>query len=129
MEWSYEDELWFQGASPPPVGNTLGSWGVSCKEANTSATPRGQTLVGAGSTFTSVLFNHWFDEYQKQHPEVVINYRAVGSGEGVRRFIGKGVNPEEFVDFGASDAAMQDDEIPEVKDGVTGSASRGWIFT
>jgi phosphate transport system substrate-binding protein len=36
---------------------------------------------------------------------------VVGSGEGVRRFIGKNVKDEDKIDFGASDAAMRDDEI------------------
>ena len=35
----------------------------------------------------------------------------VGSGEGVRRFIGKNVTDEDKVDFGASDSAMSDAEI------------------
>jgi phosphate transport system substrate-binding protein len=38
-------------------------------------------------------------------------YAAVGSDEGVRRFIGKHISTEEKVDFGASDAAMSDAEI------------------
>jgi phosphate transport system substrate-binding protein len=56
--------------------------------------------------------------YQNGHPETVITYDAVGSGEGIRRFVGKNVKKEEKVDFGASDAAMTDQEISEVSKGV-----------
>src|SRR5208283_3250724 len=38
----------------------------------------------------------------------------VGSGEGVRRFIGEGVADDQKVDFGASDAAMSDAELARV---------------
>jgi len=40
----------------------------------------------------------------------------VGSGEGIRRFIGKHVAAEERVDFGASDAAMSDADIARSDD-------------
>ena len=43
--------------------------------------------------------------------KIVIKYAVVGSGEGVRRFIGKNIAEDEKVDFGASDAAMSDAEI------------------
>ena len=42
------------------------------------------------------------------HPDRVIAYDAVGSGEGIRRFIDADRVREEKVDFGASDAALQD---------------------
>src|ERR1019366_7171626 len=51
-------------------------------------------------------------EYNKLHPEVQINYQALGSGAGVKQF------QQGLVTFGASDAAMTDDEIKAVKDGV-----------
>src|SRR5262249_51981753 len=43
---------------------------------------------------------------------------AVGSGEGTRRFIGQNVKPEEQVDFGASDAAMTDQDMARVANGA-----------
>ena len=68
-------------------------------------------LTGAGATFPSVLYNRWFAVYHDSHPKIIIKYAAVGSGEGIRRFIGKNIADEERVDFGASDAAMSDAEI------------------
>jgi phosphate transport system substrate-binding protein len=80
--------------------------------------PGGMLLQGAGATFPSVLYDKWFAQYRKDHPDSVITYDPVGSGEGVRRFIGSGVKDEERVDFGASDAAMRDDEIEKVPSGA-----------
>ena len=75
-------------------------------------------LAGAGSTFDSLLFKSWFTTYRQENPASYITYDVVGSGEGVRRFIGKNVKDEDKVDFGASDAAMRDDEIALVDQGV-----------
>src|ERR1043166_4913269 len=68
-------------------------------------------LRGAGATFPAPLYKKWLEEYQKQHPEVQLSYKAVGSGEGTKQFMA-GV-----VDFGASDAAMSDEEMGEVARG------------
>jgi phosphate transport system substrate-binding protein len=54
----------------------------------------------------------WREKYQDQHPGVAIEYRAVGSGEGAKQFLAGNV------DFGASDAALTDDEIAFAKDGA-----------
>ena len=78
----------------------------------------GLLLQGAGATFPSLLYKTWFSSYQKEHPASVITYEAVGSGEGIRRFIRSHVKEEEQVDFGASDAAMRDDEIAKVTGGA-----------
>jgi len=80
-------------------------------EAQATPPPGGVLLTGAGATFPSVLYNRWFSVYHDSHPNTLIKYAAVGSGEGVRRFIGKNIPDEERVDFGASDAAMSDAEI------------------
>jgi phosphate transport system substrate-binding protein len=80
--------------------------------------PGGVLLEGAGATFPSPLYNKWFAAYQQANPKTVITYDAVGSGEGIRRFMGRNVKEEEKVDFGASDAAMQDGDIAQVPSGV-----------
>jgi len=78
----------------------------------------GVLLKGAGATFPSLLYRKWFAEYHNSHPDTVISYEAVGSGEGIRRFIGKNVKEDDKVDFGGSDAAMKDEEIAQVPGGV-----------
>ena len=69
-------------------------------------------INGAGATFPEPLYQEWIDRYQEDHPDVALRYQGVGSGEGIRRFIA------EEIDFGASDAAMNDAEITRVARGV-----------
>jgi phosphate transport system substrate-binding protein len=71
------------------------------------------TIRGAGATFPEPLYQKWIERYRQEHSEVVFHYEGVGSGEGIKRFI------EAQVDFGASDAAMKDEEIARVENGVT----------
>src|SRR5882724_4297102 len=77
----------------------------------TVSTYAGQ-LSGAGATFPAPLYQRWAVEYNKLHPKVQVNYQSVGSGAGVKQFA------QGTVDFGASDAAMSDEEIAKVKQGV-----------
>ena len=70
------------------------------------------TLQGTGATFPAPLYQKWFTEYNKDHPNVQINYQALGSGAGIKQF------QQHLVDFGASDAAMTDAEMAPVKGGV-----------
>jgi phosphate transport system substrate-binding protein len=69
-------------------------------------------LHGAGATFPAPLYKKWLEEYQKIRPAVQISYDVIGSGEGTRQFVAGAV------DFGASDAAMRDEQIAAVERGV-----------
>jgi len=80
--------------------------------------PGSVLLTGAGSSFDAVLFNRWFTVYHNSHPNIFIKYASVGSGEGVRRFIGKDVPDEQKIDFGASDSAMSDAELAQANNDV-----------
>jgi phosphate transport system substrate-binding protein len=80
--------------------------------------PGGVLLQGAGATFPSPLYEEWFRRFHHDRPMSVIAYEAVGSGEGIRRFIGREVADLERVDFAASDAALRDDEIAMVPSGA-----------
>ncbi len=86
--------------------------------AEVKAPAGGLLLKGAGATFPSLLYQRWFTIYQGSHRGAAIGYDAVGSGEGIRRFMGANVKPEETVDFGASDAAMSDEQMAHVPAGV-----------
>jgi phosphate transport system substrate-binding protein len=79
-----------------------------------SCLPGGQTITlqGSGATFPAPLYKRWFLEYYRAHSDVAVSYQAIGSGAGIRQFT------EGIVDFGASDAAMSDEEIQKVKAGV-----------
>jgi phosphate transport system substrate-binding protein len=69
-------------------------------------------LNGAGATFPSPIYSKWFDVYNKQKPNIQINYQSVGSGAGIRQVISG------TVDFGASDVTMTDDQLSQAKGGV-----------
>jgi phosphate transport system substrate-binding protein len=84
---------------------------ISCGGGSAAATEVAD-LHGAGATFPYPLYDKWFKEYVVAHPTVRIDYQQVGSGAGVTQFTNK------TVDFGASDAAMTDDEISKVDRGV-----------
>ncbi len=85
---------------------------AGCSSKKEEAPPDTITIKGAGSTFDAPLFRKWFEQYHQEHANVVVDYDAVGSGEGTKRFI------EDKVDFGASDAALTDEEIASVKRGA-----------
>jgi phosphate transport system substrate-binding protein len=70
-----------------------------------------QSLSGAGATFPAPLYQRYFSDYQKQ-TGVTVNYNAVGSGAGIRQFIGG------TVDFGASDVAPSSSEKSQMKNGL-----------
>ena len=69
-------------------------------------------LTGSGASFPAPLYGQWFKDYSKAHSDVTVDYQAKGSGAGIRDLINK------TVDFAASDAAMTDEEMAQVKDGV-----------
>src|SRR4051794_33654958 len=66
-------------------------------------------LNGAGATFPNPIYQKWFSEYHKAHPDVQINYQSLGSGAGIKQVI------EGTVDFGASDGPMNDQQLSEYK--------------
>lgn len=63
-------------------------------------------LTGAGATFPYPLYSKMFSGYYKK-TGVKINYQAIGSGGGIRQLIAK------TVDFGASDAYVDDEGLKE----------------
>src|SRR5947209_1819901 len=69
-------------------------------------------LQGAGATFPAPIYQRWIAEFQKNHPDVRIDYQAIGSGGGI-----KGIT-ERTVDFGASDAPMTKKELDKAGNDV-----------
>jgi phosphate transport system substrate-binding protein len=78
----------------------------------TSTTTGKVRLEGAGATFPALLYKKWITLYTAQNPQIVIDYKDVGSGEGVKRFLARSV------DFGASDGALTDEQIAAVAGGA-----------
>ncbi len=69
-------------------------------------------IHGAGATFPAPLYKKWLEEHHKRYPQVLVSYDPIGSGEGTKQFLAGAV------DFGASDAAMSDEEMVPVERGV-----------
>jgi phosphate transport system substrate-binding protein len=67
-----------------------------------------ETINAAGATFPAPIYQKWFEDYHKAHPNIQINYQSIGSGGGIRQLT------ENTVDFGASDMPMTDDQLSKV---------------
>jgi len=74
------------------------------------AAARAETkLIGSGASFPFPLYAAWFQTYSQATDGVRLDYQAKGSGAGIQDLI-NGVT-----DFGASDAAMSDDEVAKLE--------------
>ncbi len=62
-------------------------------------------IQGAGATFPNTLYQKWFSDYNKAHPNVKFDYQSIGSGGGIKQIV------ERTIDFGGSDAPMKDDDL------------------
>jgi phosphate transport system substrate-binding protein len=69
-------------------------------------------INGAGATFPAPIYSKWFDEYNKLHSTVRINYQPVGSGGGIQQLTAG------TVFFGASDGPMNDQQLKAAPDAV-----------
>jgi len=88
----------------------LVSIALAACQPNESKTPAAETgtsltINGAGATFPNPIYSKWFDEYQKSHPNVRINYQSIGSGGGIKQL------SAQTVFFGASDGPMTDAQL------------------
>ncbi|WP_321495330.1 phosphate ABC transporter substrate-binding protein PstS [uncultured Desulfobacter sp.] len=73
----------------------------------------GTKITGAGASFPAPIYSEWFKDLAHQTKgELKVDYQSIGSGSGIKNFIGH------TVDFGASDAAMKQSEIDQVPEGV-----------
>jgi phosphate transport system substrate-binding protein len=86
---------------------------AACFALNTAVVWADQLrLVGSGASFPYPLYSTWFKTFSKANPDILVDYQSKGSGAGIKDFISK------TVDFGASDAAMTDEEMAQVPGGV-----------
>src|SRR5579872_7259264 len=76
-------------------------------------------IIGAGSTFVYPVMTRWISDFQSSHSGIQINYQSIGSGGGIQQ-LKKGL-----VDFGASDAALDDQQLKEMPPIVQISESAG----
>jgi phosphate transport system substrate-binding protein len=71
---------------------------------SSSSAQKGGTINGAGATFPQPVYSEWAAQF-KDEQGTTVNYQGIGSGGGIAQFTAG------TVDFGASDAAMKDEEI------------------
>jgi phosphate transport system substrate-binding protein len=86
-------------ATPSPAPG-----GTSATPAATVA-PGSIQISGAGATFPYPLYSQWFYQYAFVDPSVKFNYQSIGSGGGIQQITAK------TVDFGASDAILNSDQL------------------
>lgn len=105
------------GAAPttgaqPSTAASAGEPGPSAAGPEAPQPPSGSlTLQGAGATFPAPLYQVWFEKFNAKYSNIQIDYQANGSGAGIKAIT------EGTVDFGASDAAMKDEEIAKLPAG------------
>jgi phosphate transport system substrate-binding protein len=69
-------------------------------------------LLGTGASFPAPLYLRWFRDYYLAHPDVRLDYQAIGSAGGVKDLIAG------RVDFAASDVPLTDEEAAQIPGGV-----------
>ncbi len=101
------------GASSPGASSAASSASSAAPSAVSIPSPTAAqvTLQGAGATFPKPLYDVWFQTYTGKYGNVQFNYQAIGSGGGITQIT------QQTVDFGASDAALQDAEIAKLPTG------------
>jgi phosphate transport system substrate-binding protein len=72
----------------------------ACNSSNSNV-----TISGAGSTFVNPVMTRWTADFTRVHSNVQINYQSIGSGAGIQQVKAK------TVDFGASDASLNDQQL------------------
>jgi phosphate transport system substrate-binding protein len=82
--------------------------GGSSSSSSGSSAKAGGTINGAGATFPQPVYQEWAARF-KEETGTTVNYQGIGSGGGIAQFSAG------TVDFGATDAAMKDDEIATAK--------------
>jgi phosphate transport system substrate-binding protein len=85
---------------------------TACQRQSEEPPKPGAQISGAGATFPAPLYLNWIEEYVKGHPEKAVFYEPAGSGESALRFL------KQEADFGASNAALTDEQIAQVDRGA-----------
>ncbi len=78
---------------------------AACNSGGSGSEPN-VMLSGAGSTFVYPVMTRWIQDYHGKHPNTQVNYQSIGSGGGIEQVKNR------TVDFGASDAALTDAQLP-----------------
>ncbi len=75
---------------------------------NVAAAGNQAQVTAAGSSFVYPVMMRWVQAYGQDHQGLQINYQSIGSGGGIEQL------KSGMVDFGASDAALDDQKLKEM---------------
>ncbi len=75
----------------------------SSSSASSGGGGAASSINGAGATFPQPVYQQWASDLKSQG--LTVNYQGIGSGGGIAQFTSG------TVDFGATDAAMKDEEV------------------
>src|SRR5215475_424199 len=89
----------------------LGAVGAAIAIAPAAAQERVR-LIGSGASFPFPVYSAWFKAFNGKHSAIAVDYQAKGSGAGIQDLI------NHTVDFAGSDAAMTDEQMAKVPEGV-----------
>jgi phosphate ABC transporter phosphate-binding protein len=91
------------------IGLAAGSLALTsgCSSNNDSA--KSQSLSAGGATFINPMMAKWAHEYFKEKA-IRVGYNPTGSGAGIAQMI------EKTIDFGCSDAPMNEEQLKKAKD-------------
>jgi phosphate transport system substrate-binding protein len=73
--------------------------------ASTARASEMLVLHGSGSTFVHPIMSRWIAAFARRNPNVEVMYQSLGSGRGVQDALAHSV------DFGATDDALNDEEL------------------
>ena len=85
---------------------------IAMSFAGSAAFAENVKLVGSGASFPYPIYSTWFKQFSKAEKGIRVEYQSKGSGAGIRDF------ESHVVDFAASDAAMQEDAMAKIPEGV-----------
>ena len=84
---------------------SFGCSGEKIGTANGPSATGSTNFQGSGSSFVKPMMDKWTSEYGKVNAGMKIDYTATGSGAGIKAI------QNQTADFGATDAAMSDEEM------------------
>jgi phosphate transport system substrate-binding protein len=91
-----------------PFFATIILTGCNSGTPTTVAARNSTQLTAAGSSFVYPVMMQWVQAYGQDHQGLQINYQSIGSGGGIEQL------KNGMVDFGASDAALDDEKLKEM---------------
>jgi hypothetical protein len=78
-------------------------------------------ITGAGASFPAPLYQRRLSEYFHAHPNVRVDYQAIGSGAGITNLLGG------RLDFAGTDLALSEAELARSGGGIAARAAAGRV--